>query len=52
METIAHCYAVSLFSLAKDENAVDSYQKDMPVSYTHLCSISLVGQHLSSILII
>ena len=29
METIAHCYAVSLFSLAKDENAVDSYQKDM-----------------------
>lgn len=29
METVAHCYAVSLFSLAKDENAVDSYQKDM-----------------------
>ena len=29
METIAHCYAVSLFSLAKDENAVDSYQKEL-----------------------
>ena len=27
METIAHCYAVSLFSLAKDENAVDSYTR-------------------------
>ncbi|WP_300080574.1 F0F1 ATP synthase subunit delta [uncultured Thomasclavelia sp.] len=29
MESVAHCYAASLFSLAKEENAVDSYQKDM-----------------------